>query len=111
MYGALGSSGPQTPQHDKTDYETFRGILDDEVLDLIVLETNRYADQFFENNPDLPPFSRARKWQPLTRDGLIRFIGLTLLMSLNDRPRLELYWSRNPLFSSEIFGATMSRDR
>ncbi len=106
-----GTPGIQIDLSDKTDLEIFLLFLDNDLLDYLVTQTNLYANQYLDKKSDLPPHSRARLWRDTNREEMIKFIGLTLLMSLNSRPRIHQYWSTNPLFSSQIYGSTMSRDR
>ncbi len=91
--------------------EIFDLILDNEMLDYIVTETDRYAQQFIESHPDLKPKSRAKKWRGLTKDDFRKWLGLTFLMGINSKPRVNLHWSTNKLYASGIFPAVMSRDR
>ena len=97
-----GNSGP-TSLADVTDMENcleyFQLIITDEVLEIVVDETNRYANQFFQSAGALPSQSRANNWKPLTLPELKVFLGLTLLTGMiGKRGHLSEYWSKNPLF-------------
>ena len=47
--------------------EYFQLIISDDILDIVIDETNRYADQFFTLKAGtLPKHSRANNWKPLT---------------------------------------------
>ena len=80
-----GNPGP-TSLADVTDMENcleyFQLIITDEVLEIVVDETNRYANQFFQSGGALPSQSRANNWKPLTLPELKIFLGLTLLTGL-----------------------------
>ena len=56
------------------DNHTEMDILDlyltDEFYDLIVLETNRYAKQYFKDTTGLPKYSRARQWRDVDKTEL-----------------------------------------
>ena len=48
---------------------TFSNCMTDDLLDMIVLETNRYAAQFIADNiGSLKPHSLVRKWRDTDRD-------------------------------------------
>ena len=93
--------------------EYFQMIINDDVLGIVVEETNRYADQFFSSTAGtLPTHSRAHDWKPLTLPELKIFLGLTLLTRILDkRGHLSDYWSKNPLLYTPFFSQAMSRNR
>ena len=39
------------------------------------------------------------------------FLGLLFLMGIIHKPAIHMYWSKDPLFSTPIFHAIMSRNR
>jgi len=64
-------------QHD-CDY--FLEHLGNDLLDHIVTETNRYYAKCAETH-DVLPGSHEKEWVNITRDELLTFIALTLLMA------------------------------
>ena len=49
----------------------------------IVIQTNLYAEQFLrDNNNRLGAYTRARRWKDTNVDEILKFLGLTLLMSI-----------------------------
>ena len=101
---------------DTTDFELvdfFRLFIDDDLLNCFVIETNRYAEQWKSNNAGelAKKKCRVHKWVPVTKDDMLKFLGLTLLMGLIRKPCIELYWSTDELFKTPVFGRIMSRDR
>ena len=56
------------------------------VWNLIVTETNRYADEVRTASP------HARPWHAVTIVEMKAFIGLTIIMGIIQLPRLEMYW-------------------
>ena len=77
---------------------------------MITTETNHYAQSLLQQ-ANLRPRSRLHKWSPTTDDEMKVFIGLLLLMALNKKPEIHMYWMKEPLLSSPIFPAVMLRDR
>jgi len=85
-------------------------FLTDELIEMIVEETNRYATQFI-NREDIPSSSRVNDWKSITNEEFLNFLALTLLMGMNGKRSIPDYWSTNPLYYNSTFSLTMSRDR
>ncbi|XP_033360721.1 piggyBac transposable element-derived protein 4-like [Bombus vosnesenskii] len=62
----------------------------DNILEMIVEETNKYAVQCLENS-----VSNSREhqldWKPVTKDEMNTFIGILLIMGLVPLPKIRLY--------------------
>ena len=106
-----GASGIQIPI-DQTAFpsDIFSLFVDDEVINVIVEETNRYADQFLAGKI-LKPSSRFQKWKPTSPEEMQMFLGLLLWMGLNRRGTISSYWSRDPIYATTVTDGTMSRNR
>lgn len=92
----------------KAPNEFFKIFFNDQLLDLIVLETNRYAQQ--SRNKPLPANSRLHRWKDTDNHEISTFFGIVLYMGLKKLPRMSDYWSKNPLYCNQI-SARMSRNR
>jgi len=70
----------------------FRLFIDDDLLNCFVIETNRYAEQWKRNNDGELAKKRCRvhKCVPVTKDDMLKFLGLTLLMGQIRKPCIEL---------------------
>ena len=81
--------GPTSPDvtSRSTPGDLFCHFFSDQVWDLIMVETNRNANSFIDNN------SSTRAWTDTTVEELKAFVGLLILMGIVRLPRLELYWS------------------
>ena len=64
----------------------FVEFVDDNLWDLIVVETNRYARQKLSNSPE-----RLANFLPVTRAELKAFMGINIIMGINRLPHLALY--------------------
>ena len=109
-----GNQGP-TPQSAVTNinspYDYFKLIFDDDLMNLLVEETNLYATQFMEQHDPLPS-SRVTAWVPTNKGELEVFLGLNILTGLVQKAgKLESYWSKDPLLSTPYFRQCMSRNR
>ena len=82
--------------------------LTDEILTLIVSETNRFAEQFFEKTQST---SYTNLWEPVELAEIKIFLGLVMLMGIIHKPSLPMYWSKEELLSTPIFSKVMRRDR
>ena len=82
--------------------------LTDEIMELLVTETNRYAKQFFvgrEKNIYL------RQWTKVTVNEMKQFIGILILMGIVHKPQIHMYWLKSELLSTPVFGNIMRHDR
>ncbi|KAL8588964.1 hypothetical protein ACOMHN_065746 [Nucella lapillus] len=86
-------------------------FFDDDLINSIIINTNLYAQQFLEANPNLPPHARAKNWTPVDAGEMKRFLGLVLLMGIVKLPTIALYWSRRVLYRFGVFSSVMTRNR
>lgn len=75
----------------------FEKFFTDEVFELIITETNRYASQ---NN--------VIGWTILDIKELKAFLGILIIMGYNILPTFELYWSSDPEFRVDEIASTMT---
>ena len=93
--------------------EIFHDVLPVEIIDIMVRETNRYADQYFRGKGgvgNLKLHARAKKWRPVDREDMTAFIGIILYMGMARLPTYALYWSNNWLLDLGL-KQVISRDR
>jgi hypothetical protein len=97
---------------DPADYlELF---IDDEVVELLVTETNRYAEEKIDEmiaEGRMKRHSRAKKWKEVYGEEMKRFMGLMFITGIIKKPDLEMYWSVDEVIATPFFGKTMTRDR
>lgn len=70
----------------------FSHYFDGEVLDLLVIETNRYAASTIANRGGmggLSTYSRLRKWKNVDVPEMKAFLALLLLMAIDRRPSYD----------------------
>ncbi|KAJ8933503.1 hypothetical protein NQ314_013968 [Rhamnusium bicolor] len=99
---------PIPGNNEPLDY--FRMIFDDDILKLLVNETNQYAEDIFCSQ-GITGKSRITRWQPVTCDEMLKFIALVLHTGTIKMNRLQDYWKSHPLYNMKCFSAFMSRDR
>lgn len=90
--------------------EAFGLFVDEEVIQLLVHETNRYAEQQL-NSVHVTRGSRKKKWVPTNDREMKKFLGIMLWMGLVKAGLLEDYWSKKPIYNFGVPAKTMSRNR
>ena len=72
----------------------------EELLNEMVIETNRYADQ--KGKITQLPKARIKNWKNTNINEMKFFLSLQILIGLVQIPKLSNYWSNNVLYSNEI---------
>jgi hypothetical protein len=65
--------------------EVFLLFFDDEMLEMIVAETNRYADQKIRSQ-SWKPRSRVNSWMPVDNNEIYVYLDLIMLMGTVQKP-------------------------
>nr|XP_039267455.1 piggyBac transposable element-derived protein 4-like [Styela clava] len=105
-----GSGGKDLPQADSKPIEYFKLFFTEELVKMIVDETNKYADKKIQETL-LSPHSRLHQWENVTVPEMYLVIGLLLNMEIVKLPRLTDYWSESPQIRVDYFRKAMSRNR
>ena len=105
-----GNSGCVMPLQSEEPLLFFEQFVTTDFVSDCVTETNRYAAQM-SGGTGLSPFSRIRNWVDTTVFELFLYFGLLILMGIDRRPKLSMYWSHNFFVNTPAFSALMSRDR
>jgi hypothetical protein len=80
----------------------------DELLNNIVVETNRYARQKI-SELQLSPRSIWSRWSDVSVPEMKTFLGLIINMDLMPLPDIKYYWSSEWITQIKHFGDEMSR--
>lgn len=105
-----GNPGVQVQTVEFEPYDYFALFINDDLLNCFITESNRYANDFIAEG-NLRRRSRANDWFPTNKKEMKEFLGLLFLMGIIHKPTIHMYWSKDPLFSTPIFHAIMSRNR
>ncbi len=65
--------------------DCYRHFITDEIIRLMVRETNRYAEQHIQTQK-LTKRSETLQWRPTTNEEMFRFLGIILEMGLVQMP-------------------------
>ncbi|XP_023724803.1 piggyBac transposable element-derived protein 4 isoform X1 [Cryptotermes secundus] len=110
-YTFTKNAGPQLnllPDAEPTDY--FNLFFNNELLNNIIGETNRYArDKIAELQ--LSPRSIWSRWSDVSTPEMKAFLGLIINMGLIPLPDVKDYWSSEWTTQIKFFGDVMSRNR
>ena len=88
----------------------YRHFITDEVISLMVRETNRYAEQYLLTHK---PNKRSKdlQWEPTTNEDMLKFLGIVVVIGLVQMPKIDYYWNKSQLYGSKISRNTMSKDK
>ncbi|XP_022904015.2 piggyBac transposable element-derived protein 4-like [Onthophagus taurus] len=78
-------------------------FMNDEVVEIIISETNKYASEQTCNKKII--------WIPITKEDFFNFIAVLLLAARHRKNKLVENWSTDELLHTPIFGKVMSRNR
>jgi len=95
---------------DFTEFDIFKLIFDEDLVQQIVEETNKFY-YFLVNNKLLKQHSKLNLWKDTDLNEMYIFIGLNLLMAHLKKNNLKDYWSTDPIIETPFFGKIMSQDR
>lgn len=90
--------------------EYYNKYLNDDILDVMVTETNRNATQVISKTR-LNRSSRLRSWLPTNAAEMRKFVGLLLWMGLHPLPRISDYWCNKVIYKNNVAPKVMSRNR
>nr|XP_033323310.1 piggyBac transposable element-derived protein 4-like [Megalopta genalis] len=90
--------------------ELYKLFFTDEILEMVVEETNRYAVQRISN---IASGSRRHQqaWKPVTKREMSTFIGILLIVGVVRLPEIRLYWSKKEMYGNARIKKAMKRDR
>jgi len=92
---------PQEPFADGDGpLEFFGKFFTEEVIQLLVEQTNLYAHQ-----------TKAREWEDTTDGEMTAFLGMLIAMGLHGLPMFRMFWSTDPLFRVQPVADVMTRQR
>lgn len=88
----------------------YRLFLNDEVLNIIIRETNRNIEKFIILKTPLQRQNMQTTYQSINSEELLKFFGLLLWMGLVRLPKIRDYWSKNPFFTNRVAPNLFTRD-
>ncbi len=101
-------------EEEPTEYGIFSHFFDAPIINLLVVETNRYAATTISKKGgmnNLAPHSRFRKWQDVAASEMKAFLAILLLMGTDRRPNYDMYWTTEWTMEAPGLRSIMSRNR
>ncbi|GFT97969.1 piggyBac transposable element-derived protein 4 [Trichonephila clavipes] len=85
----------------KTENDFFKLMLTDEILAVLIEETNRYAfDLLNLHGESSDKRKHASSWKPTDKNEILKFLGLILLMGQIEKDSLQDYWTTDNLIET-----------
>ena len=111
----LGQPGLQVDfGEDPSPTDIWSHIIDDDIVEHIKRETNRYARSSIRNMQQqgpLEPRSIFATWKEVSKADIYNFLAICLHMGLVRKPQISDYWSVNAGVHSSYAAQIMSRQR
>jgi hypothetical protein len=105
-----GSTGIQVNIEKTNDpLEYFKLFVCEELINLVVMETNHRAAQLKEINTK--PKARIVNWTDTNSNEIMVYLAMILYQGLVQKPEMELYWSTHKLFDTPYIRNIMSERR
>ena len=98
-----GTAGLKIQINNMQPIDFFKLFLTDDLINMMVTETNRYADQEINKHRPLRRSSRLNLWKPVDHQEMCQFLGILLNMGCVKLPTFEHYWSTNILYRFPMF--------
>lgn len=107
--GKPGITVPLDRKWSELDYVKL--FLDNEIVDLIVTQTNYFAEQHIASKYATTAEKKKYGWYPLTSDEFWAFFAILIYQSIISKPKQRWYWTRNKMFSTPFANSIMSLNR
>ena len=98
-----------TLPNDINPQQIYERLVDQDVISLVVRETNFYAHQSTSSRTTRS--SSQTVWKLTNDEEIKKFLGLIIWMGLVKKGKIANYWSTNPLHKNEVAPSIMSRNR
>ena len=90
--------------------DVYKLFVGDEVVELIVTETNRFFDKTMRATPS-SRHSKVKQWKPITSEDVNKLLGILIMMGLNKQPTFDCYWAKSQIYGCDLVQKTMSRNK
>lgn len=102
-----GNTGLKVDIPEKDDpFSWLKCFITDELVGHLVLETNRYAMQYFETHV-LSPYSRDVNYKNVTVAEMWKYLGICFMTGIDKRTEIQDYWSTREVHHTPWYGKQM----
>lgn len=91
--------GPKLPPNTSSPSEIFLCLFSDTLIDILVKQTNLYCEQL------------QKPFEPTTKEEMLTFLGINIMMGLKKLPSIRDYWSSNVQLRDSYISSIISRNR
>ena len=93
--------------------EFFEKFFDDQVIELIAIETNRFAKQTIEaaGVESLPKKARLREWYDTSAEEIKLYVALLILQGIDSKSENRFYFGKRESVRNSLFPKVMSSRR
>jgi hypothetical protein len=103
--------GAQNEARNETNCaKVFKMYFTDELVDIIVRETNTYTEQKIQTGSLVPFHLRIWDWKPVTTDEMYVVIALFMPVDIIQKPTLQSNFSKNSILATPVFVSVISMD-
>lgn len=99
----------QVPQHAK-EIDFFNQVFNDDILELIVEQTNLYATQNIPRKCSKTP-GPSENWENTSKEEIRALIGMMVIMGIHQLPHLANFWSSDPFLAVPSVAQVMPSKR
>lgn len=92
---------------ERSPISVFRAFFTEKILHLITEAINIYGNGKKRKNKQ----KIINSWKDVSKTEIQSFLGLIILMGVNDLPYMRLYWGKDIVFHNTFISSIMSRDR
>ncbi|GBM50123.1 hypothetical protein AVEN_185507-1 [Araneus ventricosus] len=104
----IGTLGTNSIVNAEKEIDFFNIFFDDDLLNVIVEETNSFAQN---TQTSAPSTSKSTKFSDLSIVDIKVFFAMIILMGIIKKPSLKMYFITNEVFATPFFNRVMPRDR
>ncbi|KAI4455614.1 piggybac transposable element-derived protein 4 [Holotrichia oblita] len=103
------NDSPNIPPDIQSPLQFFKLMVNDNIINDMVFQTNKYAEVLLRNS--IKKNARIRQWVSTDSNEMLSFFAVLLSMGVAELPKLNLYWSKDPLYQNKFISSIISRDR
>ena len=111
QFNFTGVPGLKVNMDSKKPIDFLKLFVTDELINTMVLDTNKYAEKEINKHRPLKRSSCLKDWKAINADDMRNFLGILLHMGCVNLPSFEHYWSKNELYGFPVFSRVMSRNK
>ena len=110
-YTLVPGPSQQFPREVNQIKEIFLLLFDNEILDMLVTQTNRYAEDFFNRFPERKQGQYYKEWENCTIIKLKAYLGILIHTGLSQFPKMVDHWENSVHYSCPFCPNVMTKNQ